>query len=130
MPLHDLKTVQALVAVDQWFYLNEVDGRSWYGEAWKFMDRMGWEDADAKAMFLGLTDFDFQKTVSNCRIHALPGIGYIDADQYEIHWDDENQCRHNKPQPGCISISLKIALIQDDDGSCMGLVTMHSSGSK
>ncbi len=126
----DLKQLQALVEADEWDFLNELDGRAWFGEAWKFMDRLEWTNDDVKAMLLGLTEDDFQKPVSNCAICGIPGRPFIDADQYEIHWDDEERHRSDEPRMGCISISLKIALVRDLDGSWTGLVTMHSSGNK
>ncbi|TKC81629.1 type II toxin-antitoxin system MqsR family toxin [Trinickia terrae] len=129
MPYFDLTRLQELVSKDCWDFLNEVDGRSWFGRAWKLMDDLGCTNEDVKAVLLGLTPADFQKTRFDCAVSTLPGHPTVIADQYEIHWDDEKRRRVERPLCGCISLSLKVTVVEDENGDLTGLVTLHSSGS-
>lgn len=91
------------------------------------MDKLGWESEDLKRMLYALEAADFQKTVPNCRIHDLPGYDFIDADQYAIYWDETAGMRRNEPLPGTVALSMKIAIVTDEDGTCAGIVTFHVS---
>lgn len=128
MALYDLAQLQQLISDGQWDFLNEVSGRRWYGEAYKLMDKLDWTESDVAEMLCGLTGNDWQKTVPDCIVNNLPDVDTVSADQYEIHWDEEEKCSRSEPQAGCISLSLKLALVQDSNGQFVGLVTLHTSG--
>ncbi|UVA80486.1 hypothetical protein [Pandoraea commovens] len=130
MPLYDLKKLQELIRDGQYQYLNEEDGRKWRGLAWKTMDNLGWEEEDLVKMLLALDECHWQTTAQNCAVGNCYGLQGVDADQYEIHWDEDEGVWREAPQLGLISISLKLALIQLPSGDMAGLVTLHSSGSK
>lgn len=122
MSLYSLSQFQNLVREGEWDYLNTSRPE-------QTKDKLGWGDAQVATMLCGLTNEDFQKTVADCKVHHLPGRELIDADQYEIHWDDGADVRRPRPGAGTISLSLKIAIAADENGNFAGLVTLHTSGS-
>lgn len=106
-----------------WAYLNER-------RAFKTKEKLGWSDNDVAEILLGLNgQKDFQKSVSNRRVNDFAGHEFIDADQYEIHWHEEEKIGKREPMRGTVSLSLKIAVAEDADGRFAGLVSFHISGS-
>lgn len=122
MPLYDLSAFQDLVREGDWDYLNTTRPE-------QTKDKLGWGDEQVATMLCGLSGGDFQKTVPKCKVHRLFGEEFIDADQYEIHWDEYAGTRRPRPGSGTISLSLKIAIAADASGNFAGLVTLHTSGS-
>ncbi|SHN93253.1 hypothetical protein BHECKSOX_2357 [Bathymodiolus heckerae thiotrophic gill symbiont] len=96
------------------------------------LDKLEWSNEDLARMLCGMHSNDFQKTVPKCRINDCPGheYEYVDADQYEIHWNEDTRTRSNHPNYPAVSLSLKIAIIITPDGQSAGLVTFHLSGSQ
>lgn len=94
------------------------------------LDKLEWSNEDLARMLCGMHSNDFQKTVPKCRINDCPGHEYVDADQYEIHWNEDTRTRSNHPNYPAVSLSLKIAIIITPDGQSAGLVTFHLSGSQ
>ena len=120
MPLYDLEAFKTLVREGEWAYLNER-------RPFRTKDKLGWNDDDVAEMLCGLSANDFQKAVPNCTVTCFPTCDLVDADQYEIHWDDSEKVRKSMPTLGTISLSLKLALVSDVDGAFAGLVTLHTS---
>lgn len=118
-----LEEFKALVREGNWAYLNER-------RAFKTKEKLGWSDNDVAEILLGLNgQKDFQKSVSNRRVNDFAGHEFIDADQYEIHWHEEEKIGKREPMRGTVSLSLKIAVAEDADGRFAGLVSFHISGS-
>lgn len=118
-----LDEFKLLVRDGRWSYLNER-------RAFKTMRKLDWTDDNVAEVLLGLSErHDFQKQVRNCEINDFPGQDRIDADQYEIHWNEDEKMGKNSPMGGTVSLSLKIAIAEDVDGSFAGLVSFHLSGS-
>jgi hypothetical protein len=118
-----LEDFKALVRAGNWGFLNER-------RAFKTKDKLGWTDNNVAEMLLGLDEAkDFQKTVRDCKVNDFPGQEFVDSDQYEIHWDEEAKIGKRGPMPGTVSLSMKIAVVQEADGYFAGLVTFHISGS-
>lgn len=128
--LYDLTVLQTLIGTGDWDYLNERSDRQWLGHAKKTLEKLEWDEADLVEVLRELTPEDWQKTVPDCAIHNLPGVEFIDADQYEIHWDEYENCRRGVWTGNCTSLSLKLALVRDASGEYAGLVTLHLSGIK
>ena len=84
---------------------------------------------DLEELLLALHTDDFQKTVPNCKINDIENQDYVDADQYESHWDETNCARCAYPSNKTLSFSLKIAIVTSLQGPLSGLVTFHFSGS-
>ena len=95
------------------------------------LDKLDWDNNKLKKMLCGMSSADFQKTVKNCKINDCRSADYIDADQYEVHWDEDACIRRDRNDfaRSTVSLSLKIAIIILDDGEQAGLVTFHLSGS-
>lgn len=93
------------------------------------MDKLDWNDNNLVQMLNGLHPNDYQKTVRNCKINDFVDADLVDADQYEIHWDEEAGIRHPKSTDTTISLSLKIAIMTNPQGQLAGVVTFHLSGS-
>lgn len=118
-----LDEFKALVKEGNWTYLNKR-------RATNTKEKLGWSDNEVAEMLLGLNgQTDFQKPVANCKVNDFLEQEFINADQYEIHWHEEEKIGKRGPMPGTISLSLKIAIAEDADGVFAGLVTLHTSGS-
>lgn len=99
-------------------------------------DKLGWEytEQGAQQMYgilLALADVAhcYQKVAPSCRIttNAPDGVEYVDADQFEIHWDPVSRVRCVHPGPGTLSFSTKLARLVDEHGPYCGIVTFHLS---
>lgn len=123
MALYVLQDFQNLVASSKWSYLNKR-------RAHNNLDKLDWSDVDLARLLSSLSPNDFQKTVLNCKINDFPGQDYIDADQYEIHWNEITSNREpNSTRNGTFSLSLKIAIMNIEQNQSAGVVTFHLSGS-
>ena len=122
MALYSLNDFQTLVSASAWDYLNLY-------RATQTLDILSWANADLEELLLALHTDDFQKTVPNCKINDFENQDYVDADQYEIHWDETNCARCAYPSNKTLSFSLKIAIVTSLQGPLSGLVTFHFSGS-
>jgi len=79
-------------------------------------------------MLCRMTQNDFQKVAPNCKINEFPGEDFVDADQYEVHWDEETGTSCGNLFRATVSLSLKIAIMTTPDGQQAGVVTLHTSG--
>ena len=120
MALYKLEEFKSLVRSDECYCFNT-------SRANRTIEKLEWDDADFSKMLCGLAPSDFQKTVARCKVNDLQGYSVVNADQYEIHWDEDNGVRRNHPGNGTVSLSLKIAIVCDDQGTCAGVVTFHIS---
>lgn len=121
MALYHLNDFKELLASDNWCYFNRR-------RAIGTLDTLEWEDDYFLTVLDGLTEDDFQKTVANCKIEDYPFAEYVDADQYEIHWDVDEHARRQFITDSTVSLSLKIAVITNEHGQIAGVVTFHTSG--
>lgn len=121
-PLYCLSFFQLQVKNSNWYVFNErrVD---------RTLDILSWNDDDLVKLMLGIRNHCFQKTVRSCKVNDLHGYETVDGDQYEVHWDEENHIALTSLQGASISLSLKLAIVSDDQGIASGLVTIHPSGS-
>lgn len=94
------------------------------------LDKLNWDESYLKKVLMALSPNDFQKIVPNCKIEDHHSQSYVGADQYEIHWNEQNESRSERMNLNTISLSLKIAIISDDKGELAGMVTFHMSGSQ
>lgn len=118
-----LDEFKTLVREGNWAYLNER-------RAFKTKEKLGWTDDNVAEVLLALNERqDFQKSVSDRKVNDFPGHDFIDADQYEIHWHEEEKVGKRGPMPGTVSLSLKITVAEDADSRFAALVTFHISGS-
>ena len=46
-----------------------------------------------------------------------------------VERNDQQRRRNDEPAAGCISLSLKVTIVSDEQGDFTGLVTLHASGS-
>lgn len=122
MALYPLEDFKSLILSSSWRYLNE-------NRAFRTLDKLDWNDNNLVQMLNGLHPNDYQKTVQNCKINDFVNADFVDADQYEIHWDEETGIRHPAPTNTTISLSLKIAIMTNSQGQLAGVVTFHLSGS-
>lgn len=125
---------QSHFANDNFYFLNEDETRQYQGVTWRTMDHLVWERENVKTLILALDpNVHWQKEVPNCAVIQPDGPARVDADQYEIHWDDVNKVWYPDPtlrRPGGCSLSLKLALVTDGNGQAAGIVDMHFSGTK
>ena len=120
MALYQLTDFKKLLGSDNWTYFNRR-------RAIGTLDKLEWEDEYFLTVLSSLTDNDFQKTVLTCKIEDYPFAEYVDADQYEIHWNEESHIRTTL-EHATVSLSLKIAIITNRHGQIAGVVTLHTSG--
>ena len=121
MALYSLSDFKELVIARQLKCLNTA-------RLIRTLDKLGWDDTQLLELLTQLDSHDFQKTVKNCRVHELVDRELIDADQYEIHWDEETRTRQPSSRTATVSLSLKISIYTDLHGQIAGLVTIHLSG--
>lgn len=121
MALYSLVDFKKLLASENWSYFNRR-------RAIGTLDNLNWADKYFLTVLNSLTEDDFQKTVATCKIEDYPFAEYVDADQYEIHWDEEEHVRRPSLVNSTLSLSLKIAIITNDHGQIAGVVTLHTSG--
>lgn len=121
MALYSLDDFKKLLASENWSYFNRR-------RAIGTLDNLNWADKYFLTVLNSLTEDDFQKTVATCKIEDYPFAEYVDADQYEIHWDEEEHVRRPSLVNSTLSLSLKIAIITNDHGQIAGVVTLHTSG--
>jgi hypothetical protein len=120
MALYQLDDFKSLLSSDNWDYFNRR-------RAFGTLDKLEWEDDYFLTVLCSLTENDFQKTVPNCKIEDYLFAEYVDADQYELHWDEESHVRTSL-EGATVSLSLKIAIITNEHGRIAGIVTLHTSG--
>lgn len=121
MALYNLEKFKALVRAGEWDYLNRR-------RTLKNLDKLQWSDDDLLRMLYALSEQrNFQKTVPDCKVNDCNCQDYVHADQYEIHWDEDQGVSQLGPMPGTISLSLKIAILNDDAGEFSGIVVFHTS---
>ena len=118
---HDLIKFKELVKSSNWCYLNKK-------VPFRTLDNLGWDNQQVENVLCALTDRDFQKLVPNCRVTEFLGCEFVDAAQYEIYWNEVSNTRQDAWSKEIISLSLKIAVVTDDEGQAAGLVTFHLSG--
>lgn len=123
MAKYSLVEFKDLISHGNLSYLNE-------NRAFKNLDKLSWSKEYFVELLLQLKESDFQKTVPNCKINDHPFLDIVDGDQYEIHWDEENEVRHETMNNMTISLSLKIAIVKEISGNIAGVVTFHMSGSQ
>lgn len=120
MPLYNLQEFQQMVHADRWGYFNIRRPHA-------NLDKLGWSDEYLARVLCGLDEQrDFQKTVPNCAVNDLEGHEFLDADQYKLYWDEVQGVGCIEPDQATVCLSLKIAIIQDEDGSWAGVVTFHT----
>lgn len=107
--IYCLNYIKFLVEQGNWEYAN-------WKRTERTLDKYGWEDEDVEAVILNMTVSNFQHVAPGCTITEIPGNSCVDADQYETFWDGAY-------------LSVKLALVSDEQGEFAGLVTFHSSGS-
>lgn len=117
-PLYCLRYFKEALQAGNWHICNE-------NSIEKALDNLGWNYKNVASVLLSLTNSDFQKTRENMIVNDLPGYDALDCDQYHIHWSDETKSRVGEHQDWDVGISLKIAVIVDDEGILSGLVTFH-----
>lgn len=116
-----LSYFKQFVAKGDWYFFNDT-------RVLRNLDKLDWNHDDLAKVLMGLHSRHCQKNVSNCIVNELDGYETIDSDQYEVHWDhDENRAKPY-PQTGTVSLSLKISIVDDDCGEACGVVTFHTSG--
>lgn len=123
MPLYNLDDFKKILREHGYDLLNP-------SRASDNLDKLNWDEDYFLNFLLNLDSKDFQKTVPNCKINncpVAPKILLVDADQYEVYWDEENNCRSATRYTA--ALSLKIAILADDNGNYAGVVTFHMSGS-
>ena len=101
MALYQLNDFKKLLTSGDWTYFNRR-------RAIGTLDKLEWEDDYFLLVLDNLTENDFQKTVSTCKIEDYPFAEYVDADQYEIHWNEEELIRQPSLEGATVSLSLKI----------------------
>jgi hypothetical protein len=121
MALYHLQDFQELVASSKWCCLNKR-------RAFRTLDKLGWSDDDLAKMLCSMRPNDFQKIVPKCKVNDFPGEDYVDADQYEVHWNEEVAASCGNLMDATVSLSLKIAIVTGLDGQKAGVVTFHISG--
>ncbi|KVE12992.1 hypothetical protein WI92_15440 [Burkholderia vietnamiensis] len=126
-----LPRYQEHFASGNFYYLNEDDRRTYTGVAWRTMENLGWEDEQVMTLIAALdADVHWQKEVPMCKVCHPKGTEYVTADQYFIIWDDAECTWKDDVEAGCVALSLKLAIVFDENGEAAGLVTMHPSGTK
>ena len=120
MPLYSLQEFQDLVRADRWGYFNQ---RRPYAN----LEKLGWSDEYFAIVLCSLVQQrDFQKTVKDCAIHDVEDLELIDADQYSLNWDEEFDVGRKSIEQATICLSLKIAILRNEDGNHAGVVTFHT----
>lgn len=121
MALYQLNDFKKLLSSENWCYFNRR-------RAIGTLDHLNWDDEYFLTALNGLTEDDFQKTVAKCKIEDYPFAEYVDADQYQLHWDEEEHVRRPSLVGSTVCLSLKIAIITNEHGQIAGVVTLHTSG--
>lgn len=88
---------------------------------------LDWDADDMKAVLLSIKSGCFQKTVPDRIVTDLPGYDTVVADQYLVHWDEDEKKCVSDYHLATVSFSLKVAVISDDLGELSGVVTFHLS---
>jgi len=118
--LYDLAHFRKLVENGEWGYLNERRPK-------RTRDKLDWTDEDVSEFLCGITEQSYTKTVQNRRVTDFPGHEFVDADQYEVHWDEANKISRGQATSQTITFSVKIAIVEDAEGQVAGVVTFHLS---
>lgn len=122
MPLYNLDEYKAVVRANGYFKLNAR-------RIEKNLENLDWSDQDLLEFLLNLDPRDFQKTIKDRAITNSPIYvedNLIVADQYEVDWNEEKKMRS---KVDCtVILSLKIAILKDENGNYAGVVTFHTSG--
>jgi len=124
----DLKELQRLVRANCWDYLNEPADANHQGRAARTRGRLEWDDSDVADFICGILATDFTGMAPSCKVHEPVGLGYVDADMYQVYWDEENRKSVGKNGKSTVVLFIKLALVKDDEGHFCGLVTFHTSG--
>jgi hypothetical protein len=119
---YELSVFQELVRAESWGYLNEARPR-------RTKEKLQWSDDEVAALLCGLVAGDFQRSVPDCEVHDCGELEYVTADQYRIFWDETSHSRSPRWTRDTLELSLKIAIVEDDEGKVAGVVTLHLSGS-
>ncbi|MFZ1547609.1 MAG: hypothetical protein WAT12_11010 [Candidatus Nitrotoga sp.] len=123
MALYPLEDFKLLIASSNWSYFNER-------RPFKHLDKLSWNNDDLKDVLCSLDpEEDFRKTFQNQEVNDLPGISFVHADHYVIHWDMDDWVRRRYASKSTIELSLKIAIVENATGQLAGVVTFHISGS-
>ena len=122
MAIYKLEEFQNLVKATRWHYLNER-------RTFKHLDKLEWSDEDFIKMLYGLIPDDFNKSFLNNKVNDFPGLDYVDADHFVVHWDMDDNVRRDKAGSSTMELSIKIAVIKDGLGNLAGIVDFHLSGS-
>jgi hypothetical protein len=122
MAIYNLEEFQILVKATRWHYLNER-------RTFKHLDKLNWSDEEFTIMLSSLTVKDFKKSFQNNKVNDYPGLDYVDADQFVIHWDMDEHVRKDRASDSTMELSMKIAIIRDTLGNLSGIVDFHLSGS-
>lgn len=124
----DLQELKRLVREDCWGYLNEPADANHQGRAAKTCENLEWDEADVADFLCGILATDFIRTAPLCRVHEPVGLGYVDADMYQVYWDEQNRKSVGKHGKYDVVLFAKLALVRDADGHFCGLVSFHTSG--
>lgn len=91
------------------------------------LEKLEWDYHHLRDFLLGIK-WGFQRTVDNCQVHDIEGYEMVNADQYEVHWDEVAREARPSMRRETIPLSVKIAVISDEQGVISGAVTFHTSG--
>ena len=119
--LHDLKQFQDLVRSSNWCYLN-------IRRPSLTLEKLKWNDSNVEQILCALTAANHIKISLNCDVEEFVGCDSVDADMYRIYWDEQKCKGYTRWSAETIELSLKIAIVTDDEGQAAGLVTLHLSG--
>lgn len=112
------------------FFKEAIRNRLWQlfhrREAEKCMDKLEWNYHDLAEFLLAIHTGCFQKTIPQCEINEVEGYEFIDSDQYHAYWDEDNKKCVSINGSWTVSLSFKIAVIVDDEGTLSGVVTLHT----
>ena len=122
MALYNLEEFQSLVNATRWHYLNER-------RTFKHLDKINWSDETFITMLNGLIVDDFNKSFLKNKVLDYPGLDYVDADHFVVHWDMDENVRRDRAGSATMELSVKIAVIQDQSGNLAGIVDFHLSSS-
>lgn len=122
MALYPLEEFKSLVLSSNWTFLNEE-------RPFRTLEKLDWNKDNLAQVLNGLHQDDFQKTVPKCKINNFVSEDFVIADQYEVHWDENEGARQPYQTNTTVSLSLKIAIMTNSEGQLAGIVTFHLSGS-
>jgi hypothetical protein len=119
LPTYCLKYFQEKVRQGKWSLFNRR-------RAEDELEDLKWSPQDLQDMLLGMKG-GYQKTFKNATVNDLPGYRSIDADQYIVYWNEEKKVALSSERGASVSLSLKIAIKEDEPDDVSGVVTFHIS---